>query len=71
LYQDFQSGPQYHVPAKSAHFSFLAPCSPEAMKAFPELCIDPPGFDRPTFHKAFNAEVLAFFRQNLVKRSKP
>jgi predicted dienelactone hydrolase len=67
----FPKRPQYHVPAKSAHFSFLAPCLPEAMKAFPELCIDPPGFDRATFHKAFNAEVLAFFRQNLVKRSKP
>jgi hypothetical protein len=40
-------------------------------KALSELCTDPPGFDRATFHKAFDASVLAFFRQKLVARSKP
>jgi predicted dienelactone hydrolase len=31
----------------------------------PDICTDPPGFDRAAFHKDFDARVLAFFRKTL------
>jgi predicted dienelactone hydrolase len=58
--------PEYHVVPNSAHFAFIAPCSPEATKALPEICADAGGFDRVAFHKEFNAAMLAFFRKHLV-----
>ena len=50
----------------SAHFAFIVPCSAEAAKALPEICVDAGAFDRVAFHKEFNAAVLAFFRKHLV-----
>ncbi|MDR6633939.1 putative dienelactone hydrolase [Phyllobacterium sp. 1468] len=32
----------------------------------PELCTDHAGFDRVAFHKQFDADILAFFRKNLI-----
>jgi predicted dienelactone hydrolase len=58
--------PDYHVVPNSAHFAFIAPCSPEAMKAVPEICVDAGAFDRVAFHEEFNAAMLAFFRKHLV-----
>lgn len=57
--------PDYRTVAKSAHFSFIAPCSPTLQKAFPVLCTDPPGFDRTAFHNEFNQAAIAFFRTHL------
>jgi predicted dienelactone hydrolase len=60
--------PEYHVVPNSAHFAFIVPCSAEAMKALPEICVDAGAFDRVAFHKEFNAAVLAFLRKHLVER---
>ena len=54
-----------HVVPNSGHFAFLIPCPPALAEAIPEICTDPPGFDRVAFHKQFNADVLAFFRAQL------
>ncbi len=51
----------------AAHFAFLAPCAAEAVKSEPEFCADGVGFDRTAFHKQFNADLVAFFRQRLVR----
>jgi predicted dienelactone hydrolase len=58
--------PEYHVVADSAHFAFITPCSAEASKVLPEVCVDAGAFDRVAFHKELNAGVLAFFRRNLT-----
>jgi predicted dienelactone hydrolase len=47
------------------HYAFLPPCSPELAAAAPQLCTDPPGFDRAAFHRSFDAEVVRFFSQTL------
>jgi predicted dienelactone hydrolase len=49
----------------AAHFAFLPPCLPAAIKAEPEFCADADGFDRGAFHQWFNAAALAFFREHL------
>jgi predicted dienelactone hydrolase len=59
---------EYHVVPKSRHFAFLPPCSPELTEKRPELCTDPPGFDRVAFHRQLNANMLAFFCSYLVDR---
>ena len=56
---------EYHVVPNSAHFAFLTPCPPEAVKAHPDVCIDAAGFDRVAFHKELDGEVLAFLRRHL------
>jgi predicted dienelactone hydrolase len=58
---------EYHLVPNAGHFVFLTPCPPDIAQQRPQLCTDPPGFDRVAFHKQFNAEVLAFFRANLLK----
>lgn len=58
--------PEYHVVADSAHFAFITPCSPEAAKALPEVCVDAGAFDRVAFHKELNLSVLAFLRKHLA-----
>lgn len=55
-----------HVVANSGHFAFLTVCPPDLAKALPEICVDSAGFDRATFHRDFDAQVLAFFRNNLT-----
>ena len=57
--------PDVHVVRGSAHFAFLTPCPPAMMNAVPELCVDDGGFDRVAFHREFDAQVLAFFREQL------
>jgi predicted dienelactone hydrolase len=59
---------EFHVVPNSAHFAFLTPCPPDLAERRPELCTDPPGFDRVAFHKELNADMLAFFQANLVER---
>ena len=58
---------EYHVVPNAGHFSFLTPCPPETAAQIPYLCKDAPGFDRVAFHTQFNAEALAFFRDQLMK----
>jgi predicted dienelactone hydrolase len=58
---------EYHVVPNSGHFAFLMPCPPALAAARPEFCTDAPGFDRIAFHKQLNADMLAFFRQQLVQ----
>jgi hypothetical protein len=41
------------------------------MQSAREICIDGPDFDRVSFHKEFNAEVLTFFRKHLTDASNP
>lgn len=69
--RDLTSPPDWHVAANAAHFAFLAPCSPAMASELPEICRDGPGFDRPAFHAAFNAQVLAFFRFQFAPPPKP
>jgi predicted dienelactone hydrolase len=57
---------EYHVVPNSTHFAFLFICPPAVAKAAAEICTDAPGFDRAAFHKEFNADVLAFFREHLT-----
>jgi predicted dienelactone hydrolase len=57
---------EYHVVPNSTHFAFLFVCPPALAKAQPDICTDPPGFDRAAFHRQFNADVLSFFRANLA-----
>ena len=57
---------EYHFVPNAGHFVFLAPCPADVAARRPELCVDPPGFDRVAFHKQFNADVLAFFRAKLT-----
>ena len=56
---------EHRVVPNAGHFSFLSPF-PAAMTnpAFPPSQ-DPPGFDRESFHREMNAEVLEFLRQVL------
>lgn len=57
--------PDFHVVSNAGHFSFLPPCSQQLAKASPDLCVDAKAFDRTTFHKAFDEEVLEFFQSHL------
>jgi predicted dienelactone hydrolase len=57
---------EYHLVSNAGHFVFLAPCPADLTTRRPELCTDPSGFDRVAFHKQLDADVLAFFRANLV-----
>jgi predicted dienelactone hydrolase len=61
--------PDVHFVPRSQHFSFMAPCSAEFTQSAREICTDGPNFDRISFHKEFNAEVLTFFRKNLTDTS--
>ncbi|MGO4569572.1 alpha/beta hydrolase family protein [Rhizobium sp. 2YAF20] len=63
--------PEFHAVPNSQHFDFLPPCPAELAKSAPAICADEPGFDRAEFHKEFDAEVLAFFRKNLVDVQQP
>jgi len=61
-----QGKSELHV-VSTAHYGFLAPCSPELAAAIPRICVDKPeGFDRAGFHREFNASVERFLREQLV-----
>jgi len=62
------SPPEVHLVSGAGHFDFLAPCSAALTERAPEICQDPPAFDRAAFHRDFNAAVVAFFRQQLDDR---
>jgi predicted dienelactone hydrolase len=60
---------EHHVVPNAGHFAFLAPCPPALAAELPAICTDATDFDRVAFHAQFNADVLAFFRTQLVKRA--
>jgi predicted dienelactone hydrolase len=43
------SPPQLRLVPSADHFAFIAPCSAALAERVPEICQDPPGFDRPPF----------------------
>lgn len=57
--------PEYRVVPLAGHYDFLPPCDPRLAARVPEICSDPPGFDRAAFHAKFNAGVARFFRAHL------
>lgn len=56
---------EFHNVRQAAHFAFLRPCSDDLKKSRPNICVDNASFDRMTFHKDFNQQVLAFFQRHL------
>jgi predicted dienelactone hydrolase len=65
IYDALATKPNYRVVPNAGHFVFLAPCSAALAQIAPDICRDPPGFDRIDFHRTFNAAVVAFFEQHL------
>ncbi len=59
------NSPVPKVVPDAGHFAFLAPCGLVGSLLAPMLCSDSNGFDRATFHREFNAEVVRFFADNL------
>ncbi len=68
---DMPAKTDVHFVPNSQHFSFMAPCSAEFMQSAREICVNGPDFDRVSFHREFNAEVVAFSRGHLTDRSSP
>jgi predicted dienelactone hydrolase len=62
---ELASKPEWHFVANANHFAFLAVCPPKLALDAPRICAEPPGFDRTAFHKAFEPEMIAFFRRTL------
>jgi predicted dienelactone hydrolase len=54
--------PEVHIAPGAVHLSFLMPCG---LIGPPQFCRDANGFDRETFHKSFNQDVVRFFREHL------
>jgi predicted dienelactone hydrolase len=67
--RNLSATPDYHAVLNSAHFAFLAPCTPLQAQLLPQFCADPAGFDRAAFHVRFDAEIVAFLRARLVPHS--
>jgi len=63
--EELPTRPDFRTVANAQHFSFLPSCPDEMALRTPELCSDPPHFDREAFHREFNAQVLEFFRNAL------
>ena len=57
---------EVHMVPRADHFSFLMPCGFLGPR---ELCKNPEGFDRASFHRQFNADVVRFFSSNLSGQS--
>jgi predicted dienelactone hydrolase/intracellular septation protein A len=60
--------PEDHLVPLAGHFDFLAPCSVALAARAPEICQDPPGFDRTVFHRDLNDAIVGFFRKQLAGR---
>lgn len=58
-------GIEFRLVPNAGHFSFLAPCNAAVMASAPQICSDPPGFDRAEFQRRFTQEVVRFFEANL------
>ena len=62
------SPPEAHLVPLAGHFAFLAPCSAALAEMAPEICRDPPGFDRTAFHQEFNLVIIGFLKKELKAR---
>jgi len=55
------------VSARGGALRLFATRNPRLETALPKVwamvCVDPPGFDRAAFHRAFNGETMDFFRK--------
>ena len=56
---------EFHAVPGASHLAFLAPCNDALVRAAPDVCYDPPGFDRAAFHREFNRAVVTFFRTQM------
>jgi predicted dienelactone hydrolase len=63
--RDLSAPHDFHVVENATHYAFLAPCRPQPTQTLSAICLDPPGFDRVGFHRTFDNEVRAFFREHL------
>ena len=63
--QALPTPPDVHVVPGAGHYDFLAPCDSTLAARVPEICTSAPGFDRPAFHRTFNAAVVQFFQLKL------
>jgi len=61
--------PEFHHVPGSTHLSFIFPCSAAVAKVAGDVCVDPPAFDRASFHTQFDAQVVTFFREHLHRNS--
>jgi predicted dienelactone hydrolase len=68
VYDRLTVKPKHYVVPNAGHFAFLAPCSQSMAIRVPDICKDPPGFDRAAFHREFNAAMVVFFKQKLGSR---
>jgi predicted dienelactone hydrolase len=57
--------PEDHLVKGAGHFDFLAPCNDALAAVAPEICSDPPDFDRTAFHKEMNQALVGFFKAQL------
>ncbi len=57
--------PEYVVVEGAGHYAFLALFSKEMQEEYPDLAIDPDGFDRLAMHARMNAEIADFFGRTL------
>jgi len=55
--------PEYTRVPGAGHYAYLAPCSEDLRHRMPQLCTDPPGFDRGGFHVELATEMADFFRR--------
>ena len=65
LAQQLPASTALQVVANGNHFAFMAPCTPALAAIAPEVCADPPGFDRAAFLPPWTEAVRAFFAQKL------
>lgn len=68
IFRELPTTVEFHTVPNSQHFAFLPPCPAVMVEQAPEICSDPPPFDRAAFHKELDAKVLAFFRKNVGMR---
>ena len=58
-------GMDTHIIPNGGHFAYFAMCSAWLKSIAPDICADPPGFDRPAFLPQFQAGVIGFFKTKL------
>ena len=66
VHRALPAGHEYRVVPNAGHYAFLTMCSDVLRRNVPEICADPPGFDRAAFHEQFNKAVVTFFSEKLA-----
>lgn len=66
VHQALPRAHEYEVVTGAGHFDFLSPCNATGQVQAAAICSSRPGFDRATFHRAFNSRVTIFFTRHLV-----